>query len=171
MTDTRVRLSSVRIRVRDVARSEAFYTTALGLHVTERCGAHVFLAWGDEHRSLALEGVGVETDDGVAHVGLSSVEWEVPDAWEFWRMHRRLQSARVRFDALDEGVRWTLRFADPDGNRLDVFVDSRELPGGRPAWEGATVPVDEAVILETLQSMIPGIVEVDAAPLDDGADR
>lgn len=36
------------------------------------------------------------------------------------------------------------------------------LPGGRATWGGATAPIDESVILETLQSMIPGIVAVDA---------
>ena len=169
MSDARVRLGSVRIRVRDVARSEAFYTTALGLRVTERSGTHVFLAAEDEHHSLALEGVGIEPEGTSSHVGLSSVAWAVPDAWEFWRMHRRLQTARVRFEALDEGVRWTLRLADPDGNRIEVYVDSRGLPGGREEWLGATAPVDEAVILEVLQSMIPGIVEVEAAAVEEAA--
>lgn len=162
MSDARVRLGSVRLRVRDTARSEAFYVAALGLRVTERTGAHVFLAAHDEHHSLALEGVGLEVDGVRQHVGVSRVDWKVPDAWEFWRMHRRLESSRIRFEALDEGVRWTLRFADPDGNGIEIYVDSRDLPGGRATWGGATGPIDESVILETLQSMIPGIVEVDA---------
>lgn len=159
MSDTRLKLGSVRVRVRDVARSEAFYTTALGLEVSERVGAYVFLTAGAEHHVLALEGVGIE-DGGVApHVGMASIGWEVPDAWEFWRTHRRLQSAGVRFSAENEGVRWTLRFTDPDGNALEIFVDSRALPGGREAWGGSTMRVDETLILAALQSEIPGIGE------------
>jgi len=158
MGDLRMRLGSVRVRVRDVARSEAFYTTALGLAVSERVGDHVFLAAGDEHHVLALEGVGLEEGGVAPHVGMSSVGWEVPDAWEFWRMHRRLTSAGVRFDAQDEGVRWTLRFRDPDGNAIEIYVDSRSLPGGREAWGGTTTPVDEMRILQALQSAVPGIV-------------
>jgi catechol 2,3-dioxygenase len=159
MAEVRIKLGSVRLRVRDVARSEAFYRTALGLDVTERVGSHVFLAGDSEHFVLALEGVGIEEGGVSAHVGTSSVGWEVPDAWEFWRMHRRLQGARVQFVAEDEGVRWTLRFRDPDGNGVEIYVDSRELPGGRGTWEGATRPVDEALILAALQSSVPGILE------------
>ena len=158
MGDTRMKLGSVRLRVRDVARSEAFYTTTLGLDVRERCGAMVFLAFGDEHGVLALDGVGIEEGGVAPHVGTSSIGWEVPDAWEFWRMHRRLQTARLRFVAEDDGVRWTLRFNDPDGNALEIFVDSRSLPGGREAWGGVTRPVDEALILAALQQAVPGIV-------------
>jgi catechol 2,3-dioxygenase len=157
MSDTRVKLGSVRVRVRDVARSEAFYRTALGLEVTERVGSRVFLAADGEHFVLGLEGVGLEEGGVQPHVGLTSIGWEVPDAWEFWRMHRRLQSANVRFVAEDEGVRWTLRLSDPDGNALEVYVDSRELPGGRAEWGGVTKPIDEELILAALQQAIPGI--------------
>ena len=159
MGDTRMRLGSVRVRVRDVARSEAFYRTTLGLDVTERMGSHVFLAAGPEHFALALEGVGIENGGVAPHVGLASIGWEVPDVWEFWRTHRRLQSAGIRFAAQDEGVRWTLRFDDPDGNAVEVYVDSRALPGGRERWGGTTVRVDETLILAALQSEIPGIGE------------
>ena len=159
MGDTRMKLGSIRIRVRDVARSEAFYRTTLGLEVSERVGAHVFLAGGDEHFVLALEGVGIEEGGVAPHVGTSSIGWEVPDAWEFWRMHRRLQTANIRFVAEDEGVRWTLRFADPDGNALEIYVDSRTLSGGRDAWGGTTRPVDETAILAALQQAVPGIAE------------
>ncbi len=158
MGDTRMRLGSVRVRVRDLARSEAFYRTTLGLDVSERLGAHVFLTAGDEHHALALEGVGLEEGGATPHVGLSSIGWEVPDAWEFWRMHRRLSSAGVRFDAQDEGIRWTLRFRDPDGNEIEIYVDSRALPGGREMWGGATTPVDESAILAALQQAVPGII-------------
>lgn len=159
MTRERMVLGSVRLRVRDVARSEAFYRTTLGLEVHERVGSHVFLGHGSEHFVLALEGVGIEEEGVSRHVGASSIGWEVPDAWEFWRMLRRLQSARVQFAAEDEGVRWTLRFRDPDGNGIEIYVDSRALPGGRATWDGATKPVDEALILAALQSSVSGIVE------------
>lgn len=159
MRDAGVRLGSVRVRVRDIARSEAFYTTTLGLEVSERIGARVFLSSGAEHHVLALEGVGIEEGGVAPHVGLSSIGWEVPSAWEFWRMHRQLETSRVRFTAEDEGVRWTLRLNDPDGNELEIYVDSRALPGGRDAWGGATEPVDQARILAALQAEVPGIGE------------
>ena len=157
MTDARVRLGSVRIRVRDVARSEAFYTTTLGLSVGERVGARVFLTDGEGHHVLALEGVGIEEGGVAPHVGLSSVGWEVASAWEFWRMHRQLETSRVRFRAEDEGVRWTLRLSDPDGNEIEIYVDSRALPGGRDAWGGATGTLDQQHVLAALQAEVPGI--------------
>lgn len=161
MTYARVKLGSVRVRVRDIARSEAFYTTTLGLEVSERVGAHVFLSAGDEHHVLALEGVGIEPGGVSPHVGMSSIGWEVSNAWEFWRMHRQLETSRVKFTAEDDGVRWTLRLNDPDGNAIEIYVDSRALPGGREAWGGTTVPVDQTHILAALQAEVPGIGEYD----------
>lgn len=167
MSGPRMGLGSVHLRVRDRARSEAFYATALGLRPGERHGPWTFLTSGERHHVLALEEVGLERPEpGHAgacprHVGLFHVGWEVPDAWEFWRVHRRLASAGVRFEGVDQGFRWALRFADPDGNGVEVWVDSRALPGGREAWEGRTAPIDHAAILETLQAMVPGIVDVD----------
>ena len=159
MAHARVKLGSVRVRVRDIARSEAFYRTTLGLEVSERIGSHVFLSAGAGHHVLALEGVGIEAGGVAPHVGLSRVGWEVPNAWEFWRMHRQLETSRVRFSAEDEGVRWTLRLSDPDGNEIEIYVDSRALPGGREAWGGATAPVDQTRILAALQAEVPGIGE------------
>lgn len=164
MTYPHMKLGSIHVRVRDLARSEAFYTTVLGMRVSERIGTWLFLSWGEGPHVLALEGVGLEQDRTAVdrHVGLFHVGWEVPDVWEFWRMHRSLRSAGLSFEALDEGTRWTLRFADPDGNGMEIYVDARDLPTGRPEWGGVTTPVDEAVILETIQGMVPGLIEVDA---------
>ena len=159
MVNGHVKLGSVRVRVRDIARSEAFYTTTLGLEVSERVGARVFLTSGDEHHVLALDGVGIEEGGVAPHVGLASIGWEVRSAWEFWRMHRQLETSRVRFTAEDEGVRWTLRLNDPDGNEIEIYVDSRALPGGREAWGGTTKVVDQAHILAALQAEVPGIGE------------
>lgn len=160
----RLRLGSVHLRVRDVARSEAFYTTVLGLQVRERVGSWLILArTGNEDHVLTLQGVGLEADrDAERHVGLSHVGWEVPDVWEFWKMHRRLDSAGLRFQAMDEGIRWTLRLADPDGNGLEIYLDVRELPQGRGAWGGRTEPMDESAVMEAIQGMVPGVVQVDA---------
>ena len=56
-------------------------------------------------------------------------------------------------------MRWVLRLSDPDGNAIEIYVDSRALPGGREEWNGETRPVDQSLILAALQSAVPGIVE------------
>ncbi|HSH44862.1 MAG TPA: hypothetical protein VK966_03345, partial [Longimicrobiales bacterium] len=130
----------------------------------------LFLARTDqEDHVLSLEGVGLESGGaGDLHVGLFHVGWEVPDVWEFWKMHRRLSSTGLRFEAVDEGIRWTLRLADPDGNGLEIYLDTRDLPQGRREWGGQSQPIDEGAVMEAIQGMIPGVMEVDAREAADG---
>ena len=155
-----IKPGGAHIKVRDLARAEAFYTTILGLQVTERVGQLLLLSSGGRHHELVLEEVGVGgSNPDERQVGLTRVAWEVPDAWEFWRKHQGLTSVGLRFEALDLGVMWTLRFQDPDGNGVEIVLDTRTLPSGRGDWRGVTEPLDPEKVWEVIRANAPGVEE------------
>ncbi|MEP6670674.1 MAG: VOC family protein [Chthoniobacter sp.] len=133
----RVRLGHVHLKVRDLNRSLPFYVSVLGLRLREWAGRYAFLAFGDEHHSLALEEIGTWTTTpsrravGVAHFAI-----EVPDRAAFAAMRRKLSEANVPFISRNNGISWTVRFHDPDKNEIEIYVDRRRAPGGTELWRG-----------------------------------
>jgi len=132
-----LRLGHVHIKVRDLNRSVPFYIRTLGLRLTEWVGRYAFLTAGNEHHSIALEEIGAWTVQpprravGVAHVAL-----EVPDRAAFAAMREKLSEASVPFISRNNGISWTVRFKDPDGNEVEIYVDRRHSPGGSLLWRG-----------------------------------
>lgn len=158
MSDNSVRLGHVQLRVRDLDRSRAFYEGLLGLPVRESRRGVVFFGREPGHHQLALHVVGHGAPAspplgvGLSHIGF---EAESPGAW--LRQCRSLVDAGLRVSAFDLGVSWSLYVTDPDGHEVEIYCDTRNMPGGRPAWDGhgerlnfvaaaARVAAEEAVL-------------------------
>ena len=144
MTD--VRLGHVHFEVSDLERSIAFYEVTLGLEVRERVSRFAFLAWEDTHHDLALQEVPEgeqatppERTDGPT-VGLYHVAFEFDDADALGRAYRRLTEADVTVTPVDHGISKALYIDDPDGNGVELYVDTRSSPDER--WGGRSVPFD-----------------------------
>ena len=127
------RLGHVVIRVRDLARSQQFYTDVLGLRVTSRLDDRmVFLsAAGDSSHELALTPVGEDAPGPDAdRVGLYHFAWEMGSFDDLRRIYRKLGEKNVAIAGLgDHGISMGVYFLDPDGNEIEVFY---ELP--RDQW-------------------------------------
>lgn len=133
----KLRLGHVHLKVRDLDRSVPFYTRMLGLRLTERVGRYAFLAMGEEHHSLALEAIGGwAVKPSRRAVGVAHVAFEVSDRAAFVAMRRKLRDAMLPFQSRNNGISWTMRFKDPDGNEIEIYVDRRHAPGGGPLWGG-----------------------------------
>ena len=143
-----VKLGHVHLKVRDLERAVEFYTELLGLRVTERAGhEYAFLSAGDAHHDVALQSVGPRaTGPAAAAVGLRHVAFELPDKRAFATVWKKLAEARVTASAVDHRISWSIHFADPDGNGLELFVDTRADVGGANVWGGASVPLEEGRI-------------------------
>ena len=132
-----MRLGHVHLKVRDLNRSIRFYTSVLDLRVTEHTGRHAFLAAGGEHHSLALEEVGAWAVAPSRHaVGMAHLAFEVPDRVAFVAAHDRLWKASIPISCTDKGICWAMRFEDPDGNEIEVYLDRRKALDGTALWEG-----------------------------------
>jgi catechol 2,3-dioxygenase len=125
----------VHLKIRDLNRAIEFYREILGLDVTERHDRYAFLSFGERHHDVALQEVGENADGPGRGVGLYHVAFEVPDPKALATIHDRLQSRGVQVSPVDHGISKALYFADPDGNGIEVYADTR-AETGREEWDG-----------------------------------
>jgi catechol 2,3-dioxygenase len=144
------RLGQVRLQVRDIERSLAFYEGVLGLRVIERSGSAAALAAQGEDRPL----VQLEAREGIApsrrgRLGLYHFAILLPDRPALGRFVQHLADLNVRAGAGDHRVSEAFYLTDPDGLGIEVYADRP-----RETWERlgrelvlATDPVDAAGIV------------------------
>ena len=126
-------LGHANLYVRDVERSEKFYTEVLGLHVNERRpGSAVFMSANvDESHELAVMQVGPDAPlpEG-GRVGLNHIAWRMDTFDDLKDVYRRLKEKNVNIQRIgDHGISLGVYFLDPDGNGNEVYY---ELP--RDQW-------------------------------------
>jgi catechol 2,3-dioxygenase len=145
-------LGHAHLKVRDLARSVAFYTRFFDLRVTEEIpGAFVFLSGGPVHHELALQQVGPDAAPPNPYgVGLYHIAFEVPERRAFAQAYNALTRAGVPVAAVDHGISWAIYFSDPDGNGLEIYWDTRREPEGKARWDGRSLPLGAVRILEGL---------------------
>jgi catechol-2,3-dioxygenase len=121
-------LSHFGIHVTDMARMEEFYTHALGLLVSDRGALPngptlVFLSRDpDEHHQLVLV-TGRPPDAGFNVV--NQISFKLPTLADLKEAHARMKKAGIKeFRIVTHGNAWSIYFADPEGNRVELFVDT-----------------------------------------------
>ena len=139
-------LGHVHLKVRDVARAVEFYTEILGLDVTERVGQFAFLSFGEKHHDVALQGIGADAPSA-GGVGLYHAAFEVEDAEALAATYRRVRNRGVAVSPVDHGISKALYFSDPDGNGLEVYLDTREENDLR-TWGGQNARFDPEALAE-----------------------
>lgn len=132
-------LGHVHLKVRDTDRAVEFYSDILpDLSVTERVGGFAFLSFGDHHHDLALQAVdatGPAPDTEGGAVGLYHTAWEVENAARLRAVYDRLVERGVAVSPVDHRISKALYFDDPDGNGVEVYLDTREQ-NDRETWDG-----------------------------------
>ncbi len=120
-------LGHLVIRVRDLERSEKFYTGLLGLKVTnKRPGQMVFLsAGGDSSHELALVPVGADAaGPDPTRVGLYHFAWEMESFDDLQQLYNEMHAKNVKIGGLgDHGISLGVYFFDPDGNEIEAFYE------------------------------------------------
>jgi catechol 2,3-dioxygenase len=136
-------LGHVVLKVRDVERSEAFYTDVIGPLLTgSDAGTDGLLRRaGQPHsRDLGLWEVGPDAaPQGPGQVGLFHVAWWVEREEDLRAFHDSLVARRVRVrSTMDHGANLSVYFEDPDGHTLEVTDEKpRETwPPGRNPFAG-----------------------------------
>lgn len=120
-------LSHFEIKVRRLAPMEDFYTRVLGFVVTDRSlpGAHqmVFLsANAGEHHQVVL----AEAEAGdFASGSLDHLAFRVDDLATLRRLYDALEAyGGLTIETVSHGTSWSLYVHDPEGNRIELFVDT-----------------------------------------------
>jgi catechol 2,3-dioxygenase len=157
---SRPHLSHLGIFVRDLALMERFYTTVFGLLVTDRGVGKVFRndlvflsGTPDQHHQLVLS-TGRGSD---APSTIMQLSFKVDTIEEL----RALRAGSVAFGVgdmieLNHGNAWSVYFNDPEGNRIEIYMDTpfhTPQPCGEPLDLSKSI---EALTAETAE-LIAGL--------------
>jgi phospholipase/carboxylesterase len=153
----KVKVGHVQIKVRDLDRAVSFYQKFLGFKLVERTGnAYAFLASQPSvHHDLALQKVSdAAQTPAVDAIGLAHVAFLVPDVMTFATIYRNLIETKMRVVATDHLISWSMYFTDPDGNGVEIYLDTRDMPGKSHLWQGRDLPLTSEAILEALTQTV-----------------
>ena len=113
--------------VTDAARMEDFYTRVLGFAVTDRGNLGsiqiVFLSRDprEHHQIILVTG----RPEGAGFNPINQISFRMADFAGLREMHRRLEKEGVgELSPVSHGNALSLYFRDPEGNRLELFVDT-----------------------------------------------
>lgn len=119
-------LGHVVLRVRNLEVAEAFYRDVLGIPISVRAPewSMTFFTLG-EHHDLALAEMSGEVEDAPDRApGLDHIAFRLEGGDDALRAARDvLESAGVEVGGIDHGVTRSIYFADPDGNRVELYVN------------------------------------------------
>jgi len=136
-------LGHVHLIVADLDRAISFYTALLDLTVTERLANYAFLSFGDHHHDLALQ-ERAEAESSVADSRLYHVAFELDSAAALGDAARWLNDEGIAVDPVDHGISKALYFDDPDGNGVELYVDTRD--DGSEQWHGNNARFDPTAL-------------------------
>ena len=134
-------IGHVHLKVSNLKRAEEFYTKLLGFKVNERLNGYLFLTLGKKHHDLALQDIGIDakkpTEDTI---GLYHYSIEAKNIKELAKLYFKLKQEGVSVSSIDHGISKALYFSDPDGNGIEVYVDTRNI---RKNWKGLSKVIPE----------------------------
>ncbi len=128
-TEVRPHLTHMGINVYDIKKMEEFYTKVLGLVVTDRgigkkFKAEVVFMSVDPytHHQVALAS---GRDSGSPKSTINQVSFRLDSLDDLRAMYRRVRDYGVdALRPLNHGVSWSAYFFDPEGNTVELYVDS-----------------------------------------------
>ena len=135
-------LGHLVLRVRDLERSEQFYSDVLGLHVTnKRPGQMTFMSAVDESsHELALVPVGDDAPGPEdSRVGLYHFAWQMDSFDDLKSLYAEMNSKNVDIRGIgDHGISLGVYFFDPDGNEIEAYYEmpKDQWPANGDLFEG-----------------------------------
>ena len=139
-----VRIGPVRLFVKDVDKTAAFYRDTLGLGVTEEINFHghrcVFLRCNTEHHTMALYPIGLRQELGLSpHTTLMSFGMQVGDYKQLRDAVSFLGSEGVTIKHLPPelfpGIDYSAFALDPDGHAIQLYYYMEQV-----GWDGRPRP-------------------------------
>ena len=135
-------LGHIVLRVRDLERSEQFYSDVLGLNVTnKRPGQMTFMsAVDDSSHELALVPVGDDAPGPEdSRVGLYHFAWQMDSFDDLKSLYTEMKAKDVDIRGIgDHGISLGVYFFDPDGNEIEAYYEmpKDEWPADGDLFEG-----------------------------------
>ena len=133
-------IGHVHLKVSDLKKAEHFYTKILNFKVSERASNYLFLTLGKKHHDLALQEIKNAEKPSENAVGLYHFAIEAKSFKELANLYFKLKNNGIAVSPIDHGISKTLYFSDPDGNGIEVYVDTRDI---RKKWKGLSSIIPE----------------------------
>jgi catechol 2,3-dioxygenase len=120
-------LGHLVLKVKDLARSEAFYCDLLGIQISVRTPGNnmTFLTLGSHHELALLESSDSEADGKTLGVDHFAFKLDGGLA-ELAAAKHELEQAGHAVAPIDHVVTKSLYFRDPDGNKVELYVDGAD---------------------------------------------
>ncbi len=138
-------LGHVVLKVRDQARAEAFYNGILGIPIAARWerNSMTFFTLGNHH-DFAIMAIGEDAESPPDRApGLLHVAFKIGDSLDDLRAAKReLGAAGIAVRPRDHGVAQSLYFDDPDGNQIELYVDTSDLWNENPELIARSDPLE-----------------------------
>ena len=134
------KIGHVHLKVSNLKKSEEFYTKLFGLKVSERVGNYLFLTFGKAHHDLALQEIRNAEYPSEYSVGLYHFAIEFENLKQLADVYFKLKKHKIPFSPVNHGISKTIYFSDPDGNGIEVYVDTRHE---RKKWNGMSSFIKE----------------------------
>jgi catechol 2,3-dioxygenase len=125
-------LGHVVVRVRDRERSEKFYNGVLGLPICAHFDGDrlkmAFFTLGNHHDFAVMEVSGGGNNRSEDSIGLDHVAFKIGNSLDELREAKaKLESAGIKPNPVDHEVTKSLYFEDPDGNGVELYVDTSDV--------------------------------------------
>ncbi len=139
-------LGHVVLKVTDLERSEAFYNGVLGLPINARFDQDgmkmTFFTLGNHH-DFAISEVSGEGSPAAQSVGLDHVAFNIGTSLDELREAKaHLEAAGLKLAPVDHGVTASLYLSDPDGNGIEVYVDTSDVWRENPQEVAQAYPLE-----------------------------
>ena len=126
-------LGHVVLKVRDLQRSEGFYSGLLNMQVITRISEPrmAFFSWGTpgNHHDFAFMELGIQAKfPGDDATGLAHVAFKVGSSAEELRLVRNLlhdSETPIRYEA-NRGFAKSVHVLDPDRNEIELYVETSD---------------------------------------------
>jgi len=140
-------LGHVVLRVTDRARAERFYGDVLGLPLCARFDEGglkmAFFTLGNHHDFAVMEVTGDGSSHSVTAVGLHHVAFNIGTTLDELREAKaKLDAAGIATNPVDHEVTKSLYFEDPDGNGIEVYVDTSDVWRREPQRVAQVMPLE-----------------------------
>ena len=138
-------LGHVVLKVRDQKRAEEFYHGLLGIPICARLeeSSMTFFSLGDHH-DFAIIAMGEDADTpAVNATGLAHVAFKIGHSLDELREAKSiLDGAGVKALPIDHEITQSLYFADPDGNAVELYVDTSDAWKREPQRVAGAKPLE-----------------------------
>ena len=135
-----LKIGHVHIKVLNLKKAEEFYIKIFEFKISERAGDYLFLTFGKEHHDLALQEIKNAKRPSDNMTGLYHFAIELDNLKQLANIYLKLKKYNVKCTPINHGISKSIYFSDPDGNGIEVYVDTRQV---KKKWQGVSTLISK----------------------------